>query len=37
VSIALNNQWLKKQGVPELKEIWIKLHYGDGVKPAAKV
>ena len=37
VSIALNNQWLKKQGVPELKEIWIKLHYGDGVTPAAKV
>jgi len=37
VNRALNNQWLKAQGVPELRTIWIKLHYGDRVKPAAKV
>jgi hypothetical protein len=34
---ALNNQWLKAQGVPELRTIWIKLHYGDGLKASAKV
>jgi RNA-directed DNA polymerase len=37
VQAALNNQWLKEQGVPELRYIWIKLHYGDGLTPAAKV
>jgi RNA-directed DNA polymerase len=37
VTQALNNAWLNAQGVPELRTIWIKLHYGDGLKPAAKV
>ena len=31
------NQWLKERGVPELRDSWIKPHYGDGLKPAAKV
>jgi hypothetical protein len=26
---ALSVRWLKEQGVPEMREIWIKLHYGD--------
>ena len=26
---CLNNRWLKEQKVPEMREIWIKLHYGD--------
>jgi hypothetical protein len=29
VSKALSDRWLKEHGVPEMKEIWIKLHYGD--------
>ena len=33
VRFALNNAYLKKQGVPELREIWIRLHYGDQPKP----
>jgi RNA-directed DNA polymerase len=28
VQRALNNQWLRKQGVPEMRTQWIKLHYG---------
>lgn len=28
VQQALSNRWLKEQGVPELRSIWIKLHYG---------
>ena len=28
VRFALNNAYLKEQGVPELREIWIRLHYG---------
>ena len=35
VQRALNNRWLKEQGVPELRPIWIKLHYGADSKPAA--
>ena len=35
VQRALNNRWLKEQGVPELRPIWIALHYGAGSKPAA--
>ena len=35
VQRALNNRWLNEQGVPELRPIWIKLHYGAGSKPAA--
>jgi len=37
VQQALNNQWLKAHGVPELRDIWIKLHYGAGQVPAFKV
>ena len=33
VQRALNNRRLKEQGVPELREIWIKLHYGTGSRP----
>ena len=33
VRYALNNAYLKEQGVPELREIWIRLHYGDQPKP----
>lgn len=28
VQRALNNQWLRKQGVPDIRIQWIKLHYG---------
>jgi RNA-directed DNA polymerase len=34
---ALNNQWLKEQRVPAMKDIWIKLHYGDGSAAVPKV
>ena len=30
---ALNNRWLEEQGVPDVRAIWIKLHYG----PQARV
>ena len=33
VRFALNNAYLKEQGVPELREIWIRLHYGNQPKP----
>ncbi|OPZ74890.1 MAG: hypothetical protein BWY82_00502 [Verrucomicrobia bacterium ADurb.Bin474] len=33
VQIALNNRWLESQGVPDLRAIWIRLHYG----PKARV
>jgi hypothetical protein len=33
VRFALNNRWLEEQGVPDLRAIWIVLHYG----PAARV
>ena len=33
VRFALNNRYLKEQGVPGLREIWIRLHYGDQPKP----
>jgi hypothetical protein len=28
VQRALNNAWLREQGVPDLKAQWIELHYG---------
>ena len=28
VRYALNNRWLEEQGVPDLRAIWIVLHYG---------
>jgi len=33
VQIALNNRWMESQGVPDLRAIWIRLHYG----PKARV
>ena len=33
VRFALNNRYLKERGVPELRDIWIRLHYGDQPKP----
>jgi RNA-directed DNA polymerase len=33
VRFALNNRWLEEQGVPDMKAIWIVLHYG----PKARV
>jgi hypothetical protein len=32
VLYAYNNTYLKEQGVPELREIWIRLHCGDQPK-----
>lgn len=34
---CLNNRWLKEQKVPEMREIWIKLHYGDKSRPVSAV
>jgi RNA-directed DNA polymerase len=28
VRFALNNRWLEEQGVPDMRTIWIVLHYG---------
>ena len=28
VRYALNNRWLEEQGVPDMRAIWIVLHYG---------
>jgi hypothetical protein len=28
VQRALNNAWLREQGVPDLKAQWIEMHYG---------
>ena len=28
VRIALNNRWLEEQGVPDMRAVWIVLHYG---------
>jgi RNA-directed DNA polymerase len=33
VRFALNNRWLEEQGVPDLRAIWMVLHYG----PQARV
>jgi hypothetical protein len=33
VSHALNNACLKELRVPEFREIWIRLHYGDQPNP----
>jgi len=29
---ALNNRWLEEQGVPDIRAIWIKLHYGQDAR-----
>ncbi|MDP3851725.1 MAG: reverse transcriptase domain-containing protein [Luteolibacter sp.] len=34
---GLNNRWLKEQGVPEMRDIWIKLNYGDKSRPVSGV
>jgi RNA-directed DNA polymerase len=33
VRFALNNRWLEEQGVPDMRAVWIVLHYG----PQARV
>jgi len=37
VQRALTNQWLKEQGVPELRSRWIDLHYGPSATAKSKV
>lgn len=34
---GLNNRWLKERGVPEMRDIWIKLNYGDKSRPVPGV
>lgn len=29
---ALTNRWLEEQGVPNMREVWIRLHYPDQVR-----
>jgi len=36
VGFALKNAYLKEQGVPELRDIWIRLQYGDEPKSKGK-
>ena len=33
VQHALDNAWLRKQSVPDLKAQWIELHYGGRQAP----
>ena len=33
VQRALSKRWLHQQGVPELRSIWIELHYGKAATP----
>ena len=32
VQRALTNQWLEEQGVPNMRTLWIKLHYGPNAR-----
>jgi RNA-directed DNA polymerase len=32
VRYALNNRWLEEQGVPDVRAIWIVLHYGQNAR-----
>jgi len=32
VRFALNNRWLEEQGVPDIRAIWIVLHYGTSAR-----
>lgn len=32
VRYALNNRWLEEQGVPDIRAIWIVLHYGTSAR-----
>jgi hypothetical protein len=34
---CLNNLWLKVQEVPEVREVWIKLHLGDKLRAVSVV
>ena len=36
VRFSLNNAYLKEQRVPELRDTWIRLHYGDEPKSKGK-
>lgn len=33
VQRAMDNQWLEEQGVPNLRQQWIELHYGEQTAP----
>jgi hypothetical protein len=33
VQRAMDNQWLEEQGVPNLRQQWIELHYGGQPAP----
>jgi RNA-directed DNA polymerase len=37
VQRAMTKQWLKEQGVPELRSRWIDIHYGPSVTTKSKV
>ena len=32
VQRALSKRWLEEQGVPDLRSLWINLHYGQATK-----
>jgi len=32
VRVALNNRWLEEQGVPDMRAVWIVLHYGSDAR-----
>lgn len=34
---ALTDRWLKEQGVPEMRDIWIKLHHGEVSRPVPSI
>jgi hypothetical protein len=29
---AMTNGWLEEQGVPDMRALWIKLHYGQNAR-----
>ena len=35
VRFALNNRWLEEQGVPDMRAVWIALHYGPDLSAEA--
>jgi hypothetical protein len=32
VQRALNNRWLEEQGVPDMRKLWIGIHYPDNAR-----
>ncbi|MDL5048676.1 hypothetical protein QQ054_21930 [Oscillatoria amoena NRMC-F 0135] len=32
VQQAMSNRWLEEQGVPDMRTLWIKLHYPDNAR-----